>query len=662
MARIFTSGFESNSYTAGVEWTSNLATNPTFSTGTKRSGSYAMRISSLTSASTQGVRFQYLASEATNERYFRFYAYFTTFPGAENRIAVWNDSTTATSTPSIYLTIDNSGVLKLYDEDGQITGTSTLQTGTWYCIEVHYSNTGGAGACVVEARVNYAAAFASSTTRSIASNNSPYHFFLGGNLGGESNTTGDWYFDDVAINDTSGSFQTSWPGEGEVIHLRPSSAGDNSDWSGSYVDVSEVTPDDATTMCTSNTLNQTDDHNIDNTPSSLESSDIINCVHVGFRYDGASSSANAGLVIRIKSEASGTVQESTEVVPANTTWYTYGTTGTNIGPLLTLYDLPGASTTAWTKDKLDTTQIGYRTSTGNTNAARVSTIWLIVDHKPAPTATDNQPAFIQGKSTTTDSQLAYIKGVTPATDQQPAFILGKSTSTDQQPSYIKGKDTNTDSQPSYIFGQGVSTDNQIAFIQGKDSVADQQSSYVRGESTSTDAQPSYIIGADTATDNQIAFVQGKDTSTDQQPAYIEGYTTAVALVPISDISQSGLWVNETSGSSPLYDRLDEQPSADDDDYVTHVNASGTEYFEVGLTAANGTPSTGDIVIHFRGKDNNDAGATITIELRQGGTVIATKEQVLTESNADYTYTLTAGERASITNWNDLRFRVTVQNG
>jgi hypothetical protein len=47
-----------------------------------------------------------------------------------------------------------------------------------------------------------------------------------------------------------------------------------------------------------------------------------------------------------------------------------------------LVDLPGASSTAWTKAALDATGIGARISVDDTDVLRISAIWLAVDHKP----------------------------------------------------------------------------------------------------------------------------------------------------------------------------------------------------------------------------------------------------------------------------------------
>jgi len=47
---------------------------------------------------------------------------------------------------------------------------------------------------------------------------------------------------------------------------------------------------------------------------------------------------------------------------------------------LTLYDLPGSSTTAWSDGTLDTAQIGYDLTSASTSAAQISTVWMLVDY------------------------------------------------------------------------------------------------------------------------------------------------------------------------------------------------------------------------------------------------------------------------------------------
>lgn len=386
MARLWSSGFELNSITADIEWTTSHST-PTISTTTVRSGTYAARVSSLGAAKGLEIRFQTAA--ANGPFYFRVYTRFATFPGAENRFILLNNAD-GLATPIIYLTIDNTGVLKLYDEDGQITGTTTLSTDTWYRIEFEVDVTAAAGAHIVKARVD-GTEFASSTARSLSAG--VMNMAVGANLASEANTTGDWFFDDVAINDNTGSFQTSYPGEGEIIHLRPNAAGDNAQWTRGGTDsganwsqVDEVTPNDATDYVQSNTANQIDDYNIDDTPATLEITDTINCIQIGARISlSAGTAEDPDFVYRVKVGGGGTVEESANVSTTTTNWRTNSNNGGATGVrnyFLTLYDLPGASTTSWNKTYLDAMQIGVRETVTDTHFIRISDMWVLVDHKP----------------------------------------------------------------------------------------------------------------------------------------------------------------------------------------------------------------------------------------------------------------------------------------
>src|SRR3990167_3152927 len=252
MARLWSSGFELNTITAGEEWdnsgSGNIVTDPV------RSGTYAFRANVTAVSGSISVKQQYLASEATSRYFFRFYFRVSVLPSAEHRIAAWNDINSGISSPSVYVTIDDSGVLKLYDEDGQITGTTNLSIDTLYRIEVLIDTTPSGGADEIRALVD-GTEFAGSATRNILGTNLPFWFIIGGNLNSEGHVA-TFFFDDVAINDSTGSFQNSYPGEGEIIHLRPNAAGDANQWrkangdpgdSDNYTLVDEINPDDTTT-------------------------------------------------------------------------------------------------------------------------------------------------------------------------------------------------------------------------------------------------------------------------------------------------------------------------------------------------------------------------------------------------------------------------------
>jgi hypothetical protein len=374
MSRLWSSGFELNSTTNGVEW-NDVSGSPTIQTTTVRSGTYALQISSLVSGTGKYVLYTLNDIGTQGPLFFRVYVRFATFPSAEN-IFIGDDNL------YFYLTIDNIGVVRLYDEDGQIgSGSSALSLNTWYRIEIQYDKTPVAGSHVIRAKID-GTEFAGSNTRNLAF--SIFGFMFGGNIGSEGNTTGNWFFDDIAINDSTGSFQNSYPGEGEIIHLRPNATGDNSAWTGDNTDIDEVTPDDATTYIEAiEDGTDIEDVNIDATPAALASDDTINVVQVGVRHGAVGvAGADPEYALRIKASSGGTVEESSTITITAAAFATNG----NANPhnyLLTLYDLPGASTTAWTKADLDTAQIGVHAVTTIAELPRISTLWLLVDHKPA---------------------------------------------------------------------------------------------------------------------------------------------------------------------------------------------------------------------------------------------------------------------------------------
>ena len=397
MSRISSYGFELNSATAGVEFEA-VGGSPTVQSTTVRSGTYALQITSLVSATRQAARFVMAASAGNGPFFVRFYFRADTLPSAENTIHMWNSQQNYT-TEVVRLTIDNLGVLRLYDEDGQITGTTTLSTSTWYRVEVKIDRTPAAGSQIVEGQVD-GVVFATSSTRDLSE--TLWVFALGGKVNAEAQTNGNWYFDDVAANDSGGSFETGYPGEGEVIHLRPSATGDNDVWTGTFADIDEVTPDDATTLISSNTSGDIEDVNIDATPVALASDDTINVVHVGVRRnvsDATGGDPNA--VLRIEASAGGTVEESANIGVNNITWRTNSNDTIVYTYLLTLYDLPGASAAAWTKTDLDAAQIGVRETATDTHLAQVSTLWLLVDHKPSAGGAQEGAASLSGTATAT---------------------------------------------------------------------------------------------------------------------------------------------------------------------------------------------------------------------------------------------------------------------
>lgn len=373
--RIWSSGFESNSTTANMELTTCAGTNSVQST-TKRSGTYALQIN-LPTAATGTCNHTWAGTAADDNVYVRFYLYYNSSPsGLPSALANILEIHTATAVRAS-IRMNSNGTLELWNATAQVgSDSSALTADAWNRIELHYDSTPAvAGTDVLDARIE-GTSFASSTAQSLGTVG---RFRWGINT----SVTANVFFDDIALNNSTGS----WPGPGHIIHLKPNAVGDNAGWTigGSaaaatnWQGVNEVPPDDGTTLNSSNTVDQIDDHYIED--STLAANDEINVVQVGVRFNGVGTSANASFVLRVKDSIGGTAEENvTPITPSNATWKTNTDTAAVQNYALTLYDLPGASTTKWTDGTLDTAQIGYRLSSASTNVAQISNVWMLVDY------------------------------------------------------------------------------------------------------------------------------------------------------------------------------------------------------------------------------------------------------------------------------------------
>lgn len=395
MARLFTTGFELNTTTAGYDFSTNSG--GSVSSTTYRSGSYSFRTNP-TSSGAAAVVFRPKTTATADGYYIRAYVYVASYPSANDKdiLTIWSTAS-PTGTKKFALRMSTTGVIHAYNyEDSAQVGNASdaLSLNTWYRLELKYDCT-TLSSTAVEVRLN-GASFATGTINLAAG-------LIEVCLGTWSTDTYDMYWDDFAINDDSGSFQTSWPDEGSVITLIPNANGDNSAWTGSDGNSTDnyalVTDIDDATYVQSNTANQIDDYNLGASPAELASTHYVNLTQVNVRFAISSASgADPDFVARIKASASGTVEESGNLSGSGSTTY-YTNTPNTASPYvsaLTTYDLPGASTTAWSKTDIDNAQIGVRESVTDTHYARVSGIWLTVDFtKPrsisiasASTATD----------------------------------------------------------------------------------------------------------------------------------------------------------------------------------------------------------------------------------------------------------------------------------
>lgn len=396
MARLWSSGAELQSTTSGVEF--NTVTRATIDTTIKRSG--AASIKAAPSATTAFILHQF-QTDAINTVFFRFYLRIGTLPGANIAIFQYRDSSNG---EQYDLVLSTTGTLWMGNgsttQIGGSSASSALNLNQWYRVEVKVVDDAGSAA-QMEFKVDGTTI---STATGLVGLSGGGRIALGALTGTSSPVL---YFDDIAVNDTSGSAQTGYPGDGKIVHMRPDGAGDNAGWSdgdggggANYAKVDEVTPDDATTYVKRTSGQPIDDHNVQSSSSAgIGSGDSVTLVHVSLRGKATSNTANAGrnITTRIKSASGGTVQSGNNADFSQTAWVTDVDNANGIHvPQLTSYVDPTTGV-AWTPtgtNSLDNMQIGYTPGNSSTTEVDVSTVWALVEYIPAAPATPKSGFFM----------------------------------------------------------------------------------------------------------------------------------------------------------------------------------------------------------------------------------------------------------------------------
>jgi len=385
MARLLTLGFELKSVTAGIEFDSSNGTGTkSISTATKKSGAASLRVNPTSDYWFLG--HQYRSNASTGKVFARFLLNIASLPNTTTSIFAFAASTTGgNSGAQLRLTTSGSIELGYFNGSWNLIGTSstTLSTNTFYRIEISYDDSVANNTAILYINGN----------QEVTGNGND----LAGNgciqLGNIFDAgTEDLYFDDIAVNDTNGSFQNNLPGDGNIILLSPSAAGDVNTFAtqtggtagaaNNFTRVDELPPNDATDFNGSAILNQEDLFNV--TDSGIGASDRVNVVEVGLRFRNSTADTAATIKAEIEKTGSGTKTQSAGITPNSTTWKTNATAAPKNSPIITYQDPDGA---AWTQTTLDSMQIGYKLTTGPGTAGRrvdVSAVWAYVDYTTAP--------------------------------------------------------------------------------------------------------------------------------------------------------------------------------------------------------------------------------------------------------------------------------------
>lgn len=376
MGLLLISGFEKNSNTLTHEWTAvnNAGAGTTITTTSPRTGTYAGQVV-VASGDAYGWLYEFLATASTGPYYAKFAFKYTVLPSVDTVIMALSNAITfgTIQAADVAIKFTTAGKLQLWNNTQLGSDSAALTSGTWYEIEMYFDNTPAGGSKVLNARLNQSQ-FAGSTTIT-ALNTNVRSILLGGNLFFEANATGTFQFDDIELNDGTGSFRNTYPGSTKVAMLLPTAAGDANTFAtqtggtagaaNNFTRVNQVTPDDATTFNGSSTLNETDMFNV--TDLGLQSYDTVNVVAVDFRFRNSTADTTAAIRAQIKKTASGTIAQSASLVPNSTVFKTNALAVPN-KPSLIAYQDPDAA--SWTNTTVDSMQIGYKLQTAPGTAGR----------------------------------------------------------------------------------------------------------------------------------------------------------------------------------------------------------------------------------------------------------------------------------------------------
>jgi hypothetical protein len=214
MARLITSGFEVGLTSTvdanapdGYVSAGTIGTNISRYTTDKRSGAACLRVNP---ASVAVVTNQFTVASVLDRSYWlRFYLKVLTLPATSWNILAWMD----TATPRNNILLQDDGFMR------NLAGSNSVQVndGNWHRVELFIK------ASATQANRAWAFRVDGNTIGSGTGQLTETAVFSGFVLGlvGPTGTTADLLFEDVALNDDQGTFQNTWPGDGNIVLLRP---------------------------------------------------------------------------------------------------------------------------------------------------------------------------------------------------------------------------------------------------------------------------------------------------------------------------------------------------------------------------------------------------------------------------------------------------------
>jgi hypothetical protein len=415
-------------------------------------------------------------------------------------------------------------------------------------------------------------------------------------------------------------------------YARPNGDVSATNWTDSYTAIDEVSPSDTDYIIGSNSANGT----FICTLNSISEPATKNACTIKFR---ARKSASGGHDRQVSVQVfEGTTARGTAVASGNLseTWTEYSSTSIDL-----------SAVTDWGALRFNIVSAG----TTGTPAGDRRYVWVSWGELSTPDAggtnvKSNKAAFLKGKIDAASRAVSFLSGSISAKSRAASFISGLSGSRSRQISYLKGLVNTKQKISAYVKGVISSKTSNTAFLHGK--INDRSRSAV------------FTKGSINAKANKSAYLSGYSAGTNikaSTKAFLLGLENIVK--PDSDVASVGSWSNQSGGGTNLYQSIDEDHPGNDADYIRNTNVSDGDYYECSLQNPVGTPGDGAVVVLWRAKDNTGGGhVQATAQLRQGSsTVISSMQTILSATMTTYYMQLTPAEKASITDWNDLRIRV-----
>jgi hypothetical protein len=117
-------------------------------------------------------------------------------------------------------------------------------------------------------------------------------------------------------------------------------------------------------------------------------------------------------------------------------------------------------------------------------------------------------------------------------------------------------------------------------------------------------------------------------------------------------TSAGTWTNELGGAT-LHTSIDET-SASDADYIQSVNSPNLDICKIAMTTTGGVDTAEDVFVRYRYRKQGGEVIDLRVRLLEGTTERASwTHSAITTSYVTAEQTLTAPEKAAVTDWSNL---------